>query len=107
MRTHAVVVVPPRFDGGLGIREIEKPMLVQALVPEAAVEAFDKGILFRLAWLDEGERGAMLISPLIHSLAAKLRPVAAHNRAGIAAAPRDAIQGGDHVKRINVVVKLP
>lgn len=66
-------------------------MLVQAFIPEAAVEALDERVLDRLARLDEGERDAMLIGPLIHGFAAKLRPVVADNCAWIATFTSDPV----------------
>ncbi len=38
-RPNCIVALPPCFNGGLGGGVIEELMLVQALVPQAAVEA--------------------------------------------------------------------
>ncbi len=49
VRAGAIVVNPPGFDDPPGVGQAEEPVLVQALVPEAAVETLDPGILDRLA----------------------------------------------------------
>ena len=48
-----VVMCPPLIDSPSSVGEIRKPVQVQALIFEFAVEAFDEGILGRLARLDE------------------------------------------------------
>jgi hypothetical protein len=53
VRSHRVVVLSPRFDDPAGIRQGQKPRLVQALVSESAVEALDVRVLNRLAGRDE------------------------------------------------------
>ena len=58
--------------GGAQARE---PTLVQALIPKLPVEALDKRILHRLAWIDEVQRHAIPVGPLIHDLTDELRSV--------------------------------
>ncbi len=70
-------------------------MLVQALVPETTVEAFDERVLHGAARFDERERDAVLFGPLIHHFASELRAVVAHDAGRVAARPRHAIQSGD------------
>ena len=50
-------------------------MLVQTFVSELAIEAFDEGVLGRLAWLDKTERGTALLRPEEHRLAGELGAV--------------------------------
>jgi hypothetical protein len=52
-------------------------MLVQAFIAELAVEAFHKGILCRLAWLDKAKLGIALLGSEEHCLASELRAVVA------------------------------
>ena len=52
VRPDLVVVLPPGSDGGPCLRQRLEPMLVQAFVPELAVEALDVAILHRPARLD-------------------------------------------------------
>lgn len=47
-----VVVHPPDLDEGSGRRQAPEQMLVQALVAQAPVQAFDEAILLRLAGRD-------------------------------------------------------
>jgi hypothetical protein len=55
MRTHRVVVDPPRFDQRLRFGDAGKPMFVETFVAKLAIEAFDEGILDGLAWSNEAE----------------------------------------------------
>jgi hypothetical protein len=73
MWTYGVVVETPDLNYGLGIGEVEKSMLVQAPVPEAAVEAFDEGVLHGSARLDESGGNVVVMRPLIHRRTAEFR----------------------------------
>ena len=62
MRADAVIVVrAPVFDEEFGFGQGAKPMLVEAVVAEGAVEALDEGVLHRFARLDmmESDPGAL------------------------------------------------
>ena len=66
----AVVVIEPpgpQWSGGVG--EIEEPVLVEAFIAESPVEAFDEGVLGRLAEVDEVEPDAVAPGPLVEHLA--------------------------------------
>jgi hypothetical protein len=52
VRADAVVVLAVVLDDRARLGEVREPVLVQALVPAAAVEAVDAGGLRRLAGLD-------------------------------------------------------
>lgn len=65
MRAEAIVVEAPRLDGVPGLCQTEKPVFVEALVPEPAVEALHIGILVRLARLDEVQLNAVGVRPTI------------------------------------------
>src|SRR6185437_10757125 len=60
---------------GLGVGEAEEPALVETLVAEAPVEAFDIAVLRRLAWLDELQLDPALVGPLVESPPGELRAV--------------------------------
>ncbi|VXC91191.1 hypothetical protein BURKHO8Y_580063 [Burkholderia sp. 8Y] len=47
-----------------GVTHGNEPVLVQALVPESPVKAFDVGVLSRLARPHEGQRNAPLREPM-------------------------------------------
>ena len=51
--THLVVVLPPDGDGFSGLGQGFEPVLVEALIPELAVEAFNVGVLGWLARLNQ------------------------------------------------------
>jgi len=59
-----IVVHAPVFDEPSSVSEGEKPVLVQALIPEPPVEALDEGVLDGLPWFDEAKPDAALVGPL-------------------------------------------
>ena len=63
MRSDRVVILTPGFHNGLRLRDAAEPVLVQTLVPKFPVEAFDVGVLHRLARRDEVQAYAVLIGP--------------------------------------------
>ena len=73
MRPLRVVFDPPGFDDPPDLRHRDEPVLVQALVPEPAIEALDVGVLVRLAWPDERQLHAGFVSPAVEHLAVELR----------------------------------
>lgn len=44
MWSQVIVVVTPRFDGFARLGEGEEDVLIEALVPQAAVKRFDEGV---------------------------------------------------------------
>ena len=49
MRSAGIVIAAPCFDDPARHWQAPKDVFVEALIPEAAVEAFDKGVLDRLS----------------------------------------------------------
>src|SRR6266567_5525436 len=82
VRPSGLVVDAPRLNRALRIDQAHEPVLVEALVPEPAVEAFDVRVLDRLARIDEVEHDAMAVCPLIERLAAKLGAVVTRSPSG-------------------------
>ena len=64
VRPDIVVVAPPGLDEDPGLGERGEDFFVQALVAESAVEAFDEGVLGRLAGRDVMPFQAGLVRPL-------------------------------------------
>ena len=60
MAAVVVVVIAPVVEHAAHVAQAGEPVLRQAFVPEAAVEAFDVGVLGRLAGLDERDQIAFL-----------------------------------------------
>lgn len=79
VRPNGIVVESKCFNRALGIREADEPTLVEAFVPQAAVEAFDEVILCRLSRLDELQRHTALVRPLIDGFTAKLWAFVTHD----------------------------
>lgn len=63
MGPDCVVVLAPALDRALRIGQAGEPVLVQAFVSEAAVEALDVSILDRLAGGDEEQLEPALVGP--------------------------------------------
>lgn len=68
MRPIFVVVLTPVVDRLPCLSEGEKPVLIQTLLSQSAVEAFDESIVSRLAWAAELELHAVAMSPGIERL---------------------------------------
>src|SRR5678816_534196 len=82
MRTQLVVIASPRSDDHARSVETFKPMVVQAFVPEATIEAFNERVLRRLAWCDEFQLHAIAIRPLIERPTGELRSLVGANGCG-------------------------
>ena len=68
------------FDRLPRLSQGEKPILIQALLPQPAVEAFDESIVSRLPWPAELELQVMAMSPGIERLGDELAAVIAFDR---------------------------
>ena len=81
--SQVIVVVTPRFDGLARLGQGEENVLVEALVPQPAVERFDESVLHRLAGFDvvplQSPGG-----PTQHCAAGELGPVVANTIRGSA-----------------------
>ena len=97
MRPVLVVVSAPSGNQDTSLGQARKPMVVQALIPEPAVEALDERILRRFARLDQLELHAMLAGPLVQCLAGKFRPLVCPDRLGIAPETSHLIEHSGHV----------
>jgi hypothetical protein len=63
MRPAFVVREQPLVGQGLDLAERLEDVGVEDLLAAGAVEAFDKGVLVRLAWLDVAQRDLLLLAP--------------------------------------------
>lgn len=75
MRPDVVVVDAPSLDHAPGLGQRREHVLVQALVPQLAVEALHVAILHRLAWRDVVPGDRLLRRPLQHRVAGQLGAV--------------------------------
>ncbi len=76
MRPDGVAVVAPKGDLAAGIIQVVEDLLVQQLVGQAAVKAFDEGVLLGLAGIDVVPSNVVLLGPLHDGPAGELRAVA-------------------------------
>lgn len=95
--THLIVVSAPSLAFCARFVEAQEPVGVQAFGPELAVEAFDEGVVGRLARPGEVERDALHVRPQIKLLAHKLRSVVDTNRLRVAKLFRATFQRLDHI----------
>src|SRR3546814_8586792 len=72
---HLVVVLPPSLDDAACLVEAREHLLVQAFVPEPAVEALHEGVLGRLPRGDVVPFHAPAVGPLQHCPRGQFRPV--------------------------------
>ena len=78
-----VVVVAPVVHDAPDVSEPPEPVLVQAAVPELAVEALHESVLGGLAGLDEVQGRAGPLAPKAHRLAGRLGAVVADDGLGM------------------------
>ena len=68
------------LDHGLGMRQADEPVLVQALVPKSPVERFDIRILIGFSGFDQEQSDATCVRPGQHRLATELLAVVSASR---------------------------
>ena len=104
MRPDLVVVLPPDGDSRSGPVQRLKPVVVQAFVPEVAVEAFDVAVLHESAGLDQDVPDALALRPCHEGPARELRPVVSSYRQQVATKDCSAVQQPGHVVPRDAVV---
>ena len=75
VRAEMVVLVAPVIDEEASFGQGTEPMLVETVITEGAVEAFDEGILHGFAGLDVVKGDVVGLSPEMESAAGKLGAV--------------------------------
>ena len=94
--SNGVVVDAPRLDDPPDLGDRGEDVLVEALVTEPAVEAFDEGILHRLARGDVVPLDAPLGRPAQHGIAGQLGCRSTLSETIIAGLPRITISSASH-----------
>ena len=82
MRVVVIVVVAPGVDQVTGMAQAHKQVLVQALIPKAAIEALHEAVLHRFAGRDVVPVDAGVLAPSEHGHTGQFRAVVADNRSG-------------------------
>lgn len=95
VRPVLVVILLPFRDCGAGLSEQRKQSLVEALVAEAAVEAFDEAVLHWLAGGDVMSVDLGLVAPFEDGHAGHLRPGVRDDRPRFTASGDEAVQFPD------------
>jgi hypothetical protein len=96
VRPSRVVISAPRLDRVLRIGQAHEPARVETFITQAAGEAFGERILNWLPGLDEQQRDAVPIGPLIKRLAAELWAVVTDNRFRVPAGSAQSVEHPDH-----------
>ena len=92
----AFVIEPPRFDDPPRHRQARDHVLVEALVAEPAVEAFDKGVLDRLPGRDVVPSNAAFLLPPQDGVGRELGAVVADDHQRLPAGRNDGIELACH-----------
>lgn len=82
MRPLAVVVAAPLLNFLAGVAEMQKPIHIQALVPQLAVKTLNMCILNRLAGLNVADPDPLLLRPFLQIASDELWPVVYSNGSG-------------------------
>lgn len=96
MRSLLVIALSPLLDLVACVLQAREPLLVEALVSERAVEAFDEAVLDRLPRLDEVELDVSLFGPGRQRDAQELRSVVRHQSARKPKGFRELIEHSHH-----------
>src|SRR5574343_752988 len=95
--SYFVVVLTPDGDDLAGLSQGFEPVLVEAFIPELAVEAFDVSVLRGLAWLDQDVLNASRLHPCHEGSACELRTVVGSDGLWVAPEPCGLIQDAGDV----------
>jgi hypothetical protein len=79
MRPDGFVVVSPESQRSTGVCQAVEDLLVQALLAQAAVEAFNESVLLRLSGIDVMSLDTVFLRPFQDCLARELGAVNLHN----------------------------
>ena len=77
-----VVILSPCINDLPGFLQRPEPVLIQTAVPELAIEAFHKGILGRLAMLDELQPDLIVPAPEEYGLGGKFCAIVTSDASG-------------------------
>lgn len=75
MGTRFIIVLSPLLNLGLGVVERQEPVGIYALLSESAIEAFDLGVVLRLAGPAEVQLHRTFIRPFAHDLENELAAI--------------------------------
>ena len=84
VRPMLVVVPAPGGDQDTSLWQARKPIVIQALISEASIEALDERVLRGFPGLDQFELNAMLAGPLVERFAGKFWSLVSSNGLGVA-----------------------
>ena len=106
MGSAVIVIMSPGFGDPPGFGKASEPVLVQALIPEAPVEALAGAVLHGLPWLNEVVPDPALVAPLVEHPAGELRAVVRDDDLWPAPFMDDPVQHPPHPKTRQAGVHL-
>lgn len=89
VRALGVVLEPPAFDDDLGFQHTDKRFKLQALIPQAGMEAFHEAVLLRGAGINVMCVNALMVEPKAQALSNKLGTVIAADKLRVAGDGKD------------------
>ena len=98
------MVLAPDGDGRSGLVQCLEPVVVKALVPELAIEAFDVAVLHGPAKLNQDMLDAVLLRPCHRCPARELWPVVSPDRLGVTPKCGCSVQQAGDVVATNTIV---
>ncbi len=104
VRSDLVVVTPPCGNGLAGLLQGLKPVLIEALISEGAVEAFDVRVLGWAARFDQDVFDAVLLRPRHECPAGELRAVVGSDLLGVTPKRGCPVQQARHVSTAHAEV---
>src|SRR3569832_3028041 len=104
MRSGLNIVLAPTGNEDSGLREGFNPMFVEALGAEFAVEAFDVGMLRRLARCDQQVIDAPCLHPSEEGASGDFRATIGADRAVITSKTRRLFEAAGHVSATDAVI---
>jgi len=96
VRPDVVVIVAPQCQFAAGIVQGIEQLFIEELVPQAAVEWLDKGILLRFSGVDIVPIHAVPVGPFQACPAGELRAVVTDNASGFSVDPGECVQLSGH-----------
>lgn len=104
MRSNLVVVLPPGRDGVPGLRQRIEPLLVEAFVPELAVETLDITVLHRATRLYQDVTNPVGLRPCHESAAGEFGSVVGSHRTRMSTKQTRPIQQPGHILATDAIV---
>ena len=92
MRAAIVVIAAPSAKRQARMGEVIEDLFIEELVAQESVEAFDEGVLHRLAGRDIMPANASVVLPIEHCAAGQLCPIVTDDHLRLAVEPDERVE---------------